>query len=179
MNEYGQCTCANCCRKILMTDKGTCARCDRRESLHSSLIVNYRHLCNVCLNGKACKMMEQDGNMNLLMEVSKLRAMIQGKLPPGERVTVRPLTAEALLLETNSFWKDGNNFNCPFGPAGVIVSFTPCKLAKSRLSKGTYTIQLESGGLVDVPSADGLRYEGQIFEIRYWSFDRSSFYQEY
>ena len=177
MNEYGHCKCADCCRKILMNDKGTCARCDRRESLLSSLIINYRSLCNVCVNGIACKVMEQDGRTNLLLELTKLRAMMQGELPPGERVTVRSLSAEAFEQESNSFWMDGNNCICPFGPAGVIVTFTPCKLANSSLSKGTYTIQLETGGLIDVPSADGLRYEGQILEIRYWTFKRSSFYQ--
>ena len=174
IDEYGRCRCSNCCLKIVMGVENKCARCDRRQTPDSSLIINHRRLCNVCLNVKACKMTEHCGITKLLLEVSKLREMMQGKLKTGERVTVRYLTAEALNLEMNSFWRDGNDFNCPFGPAGVIVSFTPCSSAKSRLSKGTYTIKLETGELVDVPSADGLRYEGQKFEIRYWSFDRSS-----
>jgi hypothetical protein len=105
-------------------------------------------------------------------ELSKLRKMIVGELQIGERVTLRYHTIEALYLEYNSFYKN-EDIQFSLGPTGIIVSFTRCcNVPNSTLSKGHYTIQLDQGGdLINVPSADGLRYEGQKIELRTWMID--------
>ena len=179
MDENGRCRCVDCCLKILRDDEEKCNRCNRKESRDSSLVINSRRLCNICLCAKACKVTGQNivTNMMVERELSKLRKMIVGELQIGERVTLRYHTIEALYLEYNSFYKDEVNIQCPLGPTGIIVSFTRCcNIPNSALSKGHYTIQLDTGGdLINVPSADGLRYEGQKIELRTWmiNVDRS------
>jgi len=125
-------------------------------------------MCNECVCVDACTNTPPIGNVrSTIYELCEVIKMMRGELNIGQPVTIRPRGMIYQLMEENYFYRNGEDIGVGFGEHGTIESFTAGEVGEiSLLSDGIYTVLLDNGERVHVPSASGLRYDGQKIEFR-------------
>jgi len=124
----------------------------------------------MCVCADACTLRISETHeyrSTLFIELIELIKMMRGELTVGQSVTIRPREIIAQWMEEEFFLKNGRELHILFGARGTIISFIPGETNENcLLSSGTYAILLETGQILHVSSASGLRYDGQKIELR-------------
>jgi hypothetical protein len=169
IDEYQRAICSNCIVKMSRID--TCLRCDKTICSEHPLILDSQQMCNMCVCADACTSVSSDSTQEyrstILNELVNLIRMMRGELSVGQSVTLRPRDIISQWMEEEFFLRNGRDFNIVFGARGTVMSYSPSDVNdNSLLSNGTYAVRLATGQIVHVPSASGLRYDGQNIELR-------------
>ena len=167
VDEYGRAICTSCILK--RSTQTNCLRCDFLITPDLPIILNSQQMCNMCVCADACNTSPFPAGeiTSTIIELCKLVKMMRGELPIGKSVTIRPRCIVSELMELDFFRRNGEDNGVLFGEHGIVQSFTTSNPnERSLLSNGTYSILLDSGDVVSVLSASGLRYDGQKIEFR-------------